>query len=363
MRVKVLAGLSLMSVQITVGLLYKVSQATSGGFHYSTMSAVAIAECVKLCMSTVFHIVDKTHHADGSSTIGTAYASARSQLSMMSVLHIMSLSFLYTLNNQLSFYVYTLADPGTVFLFKAASTMLVASIQVVCVGKMFSSEQWRAMMQQAIGVVIVQHDPCRGEGRYPLQAYGLMGISAILTALCAVRNEYLVKNYKIGLNVQNAVLYAGGAGMNLMAFCFLPNPNNSQANIGFFEGFDDPLAVAVVVANSLMGIAITAVYKYADAITKCISSDLTAVVLCIISSIFFGLKASLPMWCGVLVVCFAVYSYTAAASPAPKPLVEKGSPSSSARNMEQAGSLVHSDIVNDDDDDDGTKTILGKPTK
>jgi len=151
-----------------------------------------------------------------------------------------------------------------------------------------------------------------------------MSLSAGLTAMCSVRNEYLVKNYKILLNVQNAVLYSGGACMNLFAFFVIPNPNSKQADIGFFDGYDNPLALGVIFINSLIGLAITAVYKYADAITKCIASDLTAVNLCIISSIFFELVPSLTMWCGVIVVCFAVHLYTSAAAappvnqPAPK---------------------------------------------
>jgi len=317
-RVKLLAGLGLVCVQTTVGVLYKLSQAATGGFHYSTMSAVAIAECVKLCMSTVFHVVDSTHRAEGISRVASAWDMARSQLSALAVLHIMSLSFMYTLNNQVSFYVYTLADPGTIFLFKASSTMIVAAIQCTCVGKSFSFEQWKAMMLQALGMIIVQHDPCRGGALYPWLAYALMAFSSILSALCAVRNEYLVKNYKVCLNVQNATLYAGGAGMNLLAFWLLPNPNNSQAALRFFDGYDNPLAIGVIMANALIGIAITAVYKYADAVTKCIASDVTAVVLCILSSFFFHLQASLTTWCGVLVVCFAVHFYTAASQPPPK---------------------------------------------
>merc|ERR1712178_132748 len=85
-----------------------------------------------------------------------------------------------------------------------------------------------------------------------------------------------------------------------------------MGDIGFFDGYSNPLAVGVVVANGLIGLAMTAVYKYADAITKCIASDLTAVVLCIISSIFFELRATITMWCGVIVVCFAVHLYTVA---------------------------------------------------
>merc|ERR1719401_1638918 len=74
----------------------------------------------------------------------------------------------------------------------------------------------------------------------------------------------------------------------------------------------------------MIGLAITAVYKYADAVTKCIASDITAVLLCIVSSFFFELTPSVTMWCGVVVVCFAVHLYTSAVPP-PKP-EEKPSP-------------------------------------
>lgn len=128
-----------------------------------------------------------------------------------------------------------------------------------------------------------------------------MAVSAVLTATCAVRNEYLVKNYKIQLNVQNAVLYAVGSTLNICAFKYIPNPNNKQSDIGFFDGYSNPLAVGVVCINGVIGLAVTAVYKYADAITKCIASDITAVILCILSTIFFELEASITMWCGIIV--------------------------------------------------------------
>jgi len=275
--------------------------------------------------SVSFHIADRSHYEAGTSRFTTASRSAWKQMSRGAVLQIYGLAVLYAANNQLSFYVYTMADPGTVYLFKAASTMIVASIQCTCVGKEFTAEQWQAMFLQGVGMVVVQHNPCKGAARYNPLVYLLMTLSAMLTAACSVRNEYLVKNYSMLLNVQNAVLYAAGALLNLVAFCIIPNPNSKQANIGFFDGYDNPLALGVVFVNSLIGLAITAVYKYADAITKCIASDLTAVNLCIISSIFFELVPSLTMWCGVVVVCFAVHFYTSAAPapPARKPAISE----------------------------------------
>mmetsp|Transcript_23265 Transcript_23265/g.57898 ORF Transcript_23265/g.57898 Transcript_23265/m.57898 type:complete len:355 (-) Transcript_23265:117-1181(-) len=317
MRTKMLAALGLVCVSSTVGILYKISQAASGGFKYSTTSAICIAEFIKMTMSMSFHVGDATHHEDSQSKLMTAVATARNQLSSHAVLHIWLLAGLYMVNNQLSFNVYMLADPGSIFLFKAGSTLIVALIQCCFVGKRFSVEQWNAMILQCIGMVIVQHNPCKSTTRYPPVVYLMMATSVVLTGLCAVRNEYLVKNYKIGLNVQNLVLYGGGVWMNFLAFLLLPNPNSSQAEMGFFDGYDNPLAIGVVFANSMIGLAITAVYKYADAVTKCIASDITAVVLCIVSSLFFELTPSITMWCGVTVVCFAVHLYTGAQAPVP----------------------------------------------
>lgn len=314
-RVKLLAGAGMVAISTTMGVLYKVSQAATGGFHYSTTSAITLAEFAKLLMSWSFHAIDirRSNPDKGWSEV---WVSIRDQLSLGAIGHIWLLSFLYASNNQLSFYAYTMADPGTIFLFKSASTLIVAAIQCSFAGKGFSGEQWRAMGLQACGMLIVQYDPCQSRPLYSLTAYACMAISTAITAVSAARNEYLVKNYKIGLNVQNMVLYAGGVWMNLFAFVFLPNPNSKQADLGFFEGYDNPLAISVVLANAVIGLVITAVYKYADAIVKCIAADVTSVLLCIISVMFFGLQSSLIRWCGVSVVCFAVHMYTVASSPA-----------------------------------------------
>lgn len=323
-RSKALACLGLVSISTLVGVLYKTSQSVGGGFRYSTTSAITIAEAVKLLLSISFHVLDSRHRNSGGGALSTAWAVAAEQLSWPAVLHIWLLSFLYAFNNQLSFFVYLMADPGTIFIFKSGSALVVAIIQCIFVGKEFRGEQWRAMLLQACGMIVVQYDACKRSAIYQPLAYLCMVVSTAVTAITSARNEYLVKNYKIDLNVQNATLYAGGFLMNLLAFACCPNPNSSQAALGFFDGYDNPLAVGVVFANALIGLAITAVYKYADAVTKCIAGDITAVLLCIVSTIFFGLQSSLTMWCGVFVVCFAVHIYMESNQPRPRPTPDSG---------------------------------------
>jgi len=313
-RVKALACASLAAISTCIGVVYKASQVSSGGFKYSTTSAITIAEFVKLVLAVFFHSFDPSHRSlhVGAGRMSSAWMSAKEQLSFTAVANIWVLSALYTFNNQLSFFAYTMVDPGTVFLFKAASTLIVATVQTLFAGKSFSVDQWRAMAIQACGLIVVQYDPCKSKAIHQPLAYACLIVSALITGTCAARNEHLVKNYKIGLNVQNATLYSGGFLMNLAAFFLVPNPNSAQAKLGFFDGYDNPLAIAVVVANALIGLAINAVYKYADAVTKCIAGDITAIALCVISSFAFGLETSVVTWCGIAIVCLAVHQYSSA---------------------------------------------------
>mmetsp|Transcript_63634 Transcript_63634/g.179088 ORF Transcript_63634/g.179088 Transcript_63634/m.179088 type:complete len:380 (+) Transcript_63634:123-1262(+) len=370
-RTKLLAGAGLVCVSTSVGVLYKASQAASGGFAYSTASAICMAELVKLTMSSCFHVLDRTHHREGTGHVASAVASAGEQVSCRAAGHILFLGFLYMFNNQLSFFVYTLADPGTIFLFKSASTIIVAVVQFATAGKRFTGMQWKSMMLQACGMVIIQYNPCKGAGMYSPMAYLCMSLSTFITAVTAARNEFLVKNYKISLNVQNIVLYASGVALNLLAFFFAPTFNGAQ-RIGFFTGYDNPLAIGVVVANSCIGLAITAVYKYADAVVKCFASDVSAVSLIIISTFFFGLQSSLTMWCGVFVVVFAVHLYidaSSAATQAPEangksyemaavPAKNEDDPPASKIGKELSVCAEEGGADMDDDDCDSTEPVL-----
>merc|ERR1719240_1545896 len=110
-------------------------------------------------------------------------------------------------------------------------------------GKRFSGEQWTAMALQACGVIVVQYGPCKSKPIHRPLAYACLVLSAMITGITTARNEYLIKNYKFGLHVQNMTLHTGGVWMNLLAFLLVPNPNSLQASLSFFEGYDNPVAL------------------------------------------------------------------------------------------------------------------------
>jgi len=314
-RIKAIAFFSLVGIQTCIGITYKLATVGKKGFAFSTTSAVTMSEFAKLLLAFSFLLVDHwrkqgEQRVDGNfGFVQQALGTIREQLELMAVLNILVLSLMYAVNNQLTFFIIIEADPGSVFLFKAGSTMIVALTQRILLGRKLHRIQWSSLLLQFAGIVVVQYDPIKGAPILSGRTYVCIFISIFITALTTVRNEYLVKNYKIDLNVQNFVLYAGGALMNLFAFFFLPNPNSTHANIGLFEGYDSWAARGVVLSNAVIGIAITLVYKYADALVKMIATDCTTMILMIFSTTFLGTRSTLLTWFGVGIVFVAIQQY------------------------------------------------------
>lgn len=314
-RIKTIAFCGLVAIQTCVGITYKLSTQGTKGFAFSTTSAVTISEFAKLVMAFCFHLVDHWRRPVEESAEGTfgfihkAMGTIAEQVDRHSIFHILCMSFLYTVNNQMTFYIIITADPGSVFLFKAGSTMIVALTQRVLLGRQLHRLQWSALLLQFTGIIVVQYNPCLGRPLLPIWSYACLCFQVIVTALTTVRNEYIVKNFKIDLNVQNMVLYGGGFVMNLFAFCFLPNPNSSQSHIGLFDGYNTLSAKGVILSNAFIGIAISLVYKYADALVKMIATDCTTTFLMIFSATVLGTPSTPLTWFGVMIVFVAIQQY------------------------------------------------------
>ena len=89
------------------------------------------------------------------------------------VLHYLGLALLYTLNNQLSFYVLEVADPGTLSLGKSLAPYLCA-LALRIVGQSIHRLQWVCVVIQCCALAIVNYDVCKGAGVLPWRAYELI---------------------------------------------------------------------------------------------------------------------------------------------------------------------------------------------
>lgn len=134
----------------------------------------------------------------------------------------------------------------------------------------------------------------------------LLGMTCV-SSLAGVANDHLLKTTRTSLHAQNMVLYLFGVGINLLVF--VCESFRSQDTRGFLTGYDSVGAIALIVLNACLGLVITAVYKYSDAIVKGIATTVTTAILVVVSSIFFGAPMSLTAMIGVAAVFVTSYTY------------------------------------------------------
>ena len=425
--VKVLAFLSLVVVQVCVGVVYKLSQ-QNGSYRYNPSSALTIAEVIKLCMSLTFVLLgahksmrelrpsaaafqahgsggghravssatyarvdqpaaavddeaeaetekrplnapslddsatdndingkpthvsaavqgsskassakrqlsddiddmefdmeagratDKSHSSSSSSSglLSAVAQQMREELSVALILHVAGLAGLYCLNNQLTFLLFRLVDAASISLFKSWSTAIAAILLWTLFARPIAALQWASILLQIIGLIVAQYDPRASTATHSEGSYAVLLLSVCITAVCSVWNEQVVKRYHTSLHLQNAVLYSFGTCLNLAAFLYLPASIISGAGpaVPFFEGYT-AAALGVVACNSVLGLVITAVYKYADAVVKTFATASATVALLLISSVFFAFPANLHVYMGIAVVFIASYIYFVAAT-------------------------------------------------
>jgi drug/metabolite transporter (DMT)-like permease len=289
-------------VIINTGLLLVMALSKSKGhsYTYNPASAICMAEVVKLVLSSITYF--RTN----------SYDSFRAALTKDLVIPYSILAFIYCANNALTFLALSLTDPGTVGLFKATTPFLTAVIQYFIYKTVITRLEWSCILLLTCGIVLTQWNDCTGKLNIGLGGLIVMCTSVTLTAISSTANAYIIKTSAkdISLPLQNIVLYGAGVFMNFQVFAlsyagFLYGSNGK----GFFEGYDNPFACLVIFCSGMIGVAITFVYKYGDAVIKCFATVLSSMLLLVFSALFFDLDVTVTSISGCMIVFTASYVY------------------------------------------------------
>lgn len=229
------------------------------------------------------------------------------QSSQPLLFHMFGLAALYCINNAIMFWLFARADPGSISLIKSGATVVSAILLYVWRRFKLSISRWLVIIVQMLGLVVAQYDACKGRSVLNRGVYSMLFISLLNSSVANVWNEHVIKSFQIaGLAVKNLYLYAFGAILNLVAFmAYRASYADTPA---FFQGYG-LAAMGVVTSNAFMGIAINAVYKYADALVKNISTTTTTVILLIISAMIFAGRNDIMVFIGTVVVICGTFLY------------------------------------------------------
>ncbi|KAI8903158.1 nucleotide-sugar transporter-domain-containing protein [Gorgonomyces haynaldii] len=308
-----LAFVGLTIIQVGFGVVYKFAS-SSGKYGFSQASSIAMAEFVKLCMSIGFY-----YQQNPLSPL-QLFKKWIVEVPYQVRLGMVFLSVMYLVNNHLAFFLYTISDPGTIHLIKSSSSVISALILWFFVGRITSKQQWIAIVIQMCGLVVTQYDDCKGQAQYGISVYLAIFANTVISATSGCLNDYISKSSSASLHAINVWLYSSGCLMNIGYYFYQASVNPEEP--GFFEGYQG-WAIGVLMLNSLMGIAITAVYKYADAVVKTFASSTATAALLIISMIIFGTSLRVTAGFACIVIFVATYLYMTGGVAQPKPVKDK----------------------------------------
>ncbi|UJR24378.1 hypothetical protein I4U23_005755 [Adineta vaga] len=349
------AFICLTLVQILTAIVYKLSQ-RGNQYDYSPASAVVIAELLKLFISFIIISVNTNSSNETDETscdtpmsnferecedklsenlhtgatlnsspsyltpfhkVRFALGILRRQITRKLALHSAALGLLYCVNNQLSFTMYQSIDVATISLFKTLSSPFAALILWGACNRSIGRLGWTALLLQVVGLGIVQYNPCIQSTNLGESHYAMLITAATITAVCSVYNEQCIKILKADLQTQNIVLYSFGVIFNLIVFHTAAYRVSSfSRSLSFFAGYSW-WVVGVIACNSVVGLAVTAVYKYSDAIMKTWASACATAALLLCNRLLFHIVASAQMYAGATVVFAASYVYILAQKDLP----------------------------------------------
>ncbi|KAJ2994120.1 hypothetical protein HDV02_001857 [Globomyces sp. JEL0801] len=304
------AFVTLVCIQVTVGLVYKLASNGEKGYEFSRASALAISEGFKLLISSIFFF--NSFEECSPMTIIERIKNAKEKLiddvpvDSYTAKGMIGLSAIYLFNNHLSF---CLVDPGTINLVKSGSTFFTAIVLWIGFGRVSTQSKWVAIVIQLFALVMSQYDECNASSTYSVSLYFLICFSTILSSISGSLNDHFSKSSGASLHALNIYLYSSGLLFNLVYFVLRQLFSSSEP--AFFDGFWG-WGLGVIICNSFIGLAITA---YADAVMKCLAQSISTSLLLILSLALFGTPVRLTSGAGCIIVFLTTYLYLTDTQP------------------------------------------------
>ncbi len=284
-----------------------IASGSDTAFKFSPSACIAVAEFIKLSLSSAALSQDDHVKQHGLQT--GVWLLFSEHLSWRLALTYLALGLAYALNNDLTFVLSTMADPGSIQLAKSCTPLFTALALWATYSYPMNQLQWISIGFITSGILTTQIDSCKGVPLLSLETYFVMLISVTVTTFTSVVNAVTVKESGCPLALQNIMLYTVGTIANTIShFSRFPSK-------GLFLGMDNPPAIIILTLNALMGLAINLVYKWANAVVKTVASCVSMAVLVFLSAFLFRAPLTVHTVSGSSVVILATYVYMRIAEP------------------------------------------------
>ncbi|CAG5128455.1 unnamed protein product, partial [Candidula unifasciata] len=230
---------------------------------------------------------------------------------------------LYTVQNNLQFVAVSYLDAATFQVTYQLKILATAVFSVCLLRRHLDALHWSSLLLLTIGVVIVQF-PKSGEcstSKKPCDANGghssgmFTGVIAVLimclsSGFAGVYTEKIIKSTSSIESLWLRNLQLAAASVFVGAACVYLNDGAAVANSGFFQGYDT-FTWVVIFQQTILGLIIAFVMKYADNILKGFATSVAIVITTVISSlVLHDLQLSSSFLVGTSMVILSALLYS-----------------------------------------------------
>lgn len=234
-------------------------------------------------------------------------------------------SLLYTVQNNLLYVILSNLDAATYQVCNQLKILTTALCMCIMLGRKFSAIQWAAIAVLAIGVALVEvsgvsdsasstsESAAATDGKEEqdrqnrITGFTAVLFSALTSGFAGVFFEKILKGSQTSLWVRNVQMYISSS---LLAFVtiFVKDGAAVQAQ-GFWGGYNGIVWV-VIALQSLGGLLVSVVVKYADNLVKVFATSFSIIISCLLAALFFDFQPNLHFVAGTGCVIVASIMYS-----------------------------------------------------
>ncbi|VDN96982.1 unnamed protein product [Rodentolepis nana] len=224
-------------------------------------------------------------------------------------------AFIYVIQNSILLFALSHLDAAIFQVTYQLKLFTTTIFSVLFLNRKLSIVQWVSQIVLFIGVAAVQVQEQSGNSsnfnsNSPPSIIGLAAVifASLLSGFSAVYFEKILKNSPKSLWARNFELSMASIAIAITGQVF--GEREKVAEKGFFYGFDW-LVWTTIGLQSVGGIIVALVVKYADNILKGFACSASIIITCIISVLFFHARLSWTFLFGTTCVVIAVVFYSA----------------------------------------------------
>uniref|UniRef100_A0A8R1DYX1 UDP-galactose transporter n=1 Tax=Caenorhabditis japonica TaxID=281687 RepID=A0A8R1DYX1_CAEJA len=294
--------------QASMPLMARYSRARENSNVFFTTVNVFLMEIIKVVLCSVIIIYSNKSVLKYFYDLKSAIVDHRSE-----TLKVCIPALIYTLQNNLYYIALSHLEATTFCITYQMKIFTTAIFMYFFLGKKLSAQQWWALALLVIGVADIQYIYSPPPANEEIDQNPMYGFAAVLTmcftsAFAGVYLEKVLKSSNSSIWVQNIRLSLIGLPISFISMWYYDW--NEISEQGAFRGWDI-VVVCLTATNSIGGILISVVMKYADNILKAYAQSMAIIGAAVGSWILFDFAPGFLFLLGTAMVIASIIIYTA----------------------------------------------------